>query len=269
MSFKFSQPPNSGPLPNIIYEMEIHQQSEVFIERDGDLVFDFTKLILRGQNDDYYYAIVKDRIGGASSTFDVETLQKIPIPTNDIWPYFSAQMSQAPNHPSSECYIKEPNLLDYGDTLASLQLSKLTLHEIEVCELLKKHPHRNVAQYLGCVVSGGRIRGLCFVKYKLTLRKRLQAATPLNKDLCLQGIENGIRHLHSLNIVHNDINPMNIMIDDMDQPILIDFDSCQRQGQKLGIKAGTRGWSIEGSEYALFENDFFGLSRLREHMFGS
>lgn len=29
----------------------------------------------------------------------------------------------------------------------------------------------------------------------------------------LEGIENGIRHLHSLGPVHNDINPSNIMLD--------------------------------------------------------
>lgn len=246
--------------------MEIYQQSQAFIEKDGDLEFDFTKLIIRGQNHEYFFAITKDRIG-ASSAVDLDRLHKISIPSDNIWPYFSAQFTRAPEPLPSECYVKEPNLLDYGDTPASLQLSSQMLHEVEVCELLKQHPHPNVATYMGCVVSANRIKGLCFARYRMTLARRLKVATPFNKDLCLQGIEQGIRHLHSLGLVHNDINPTNVMVDEMDHPILIDFDSCQQEGQRLGLKAGTRGWSMEGSEHARFENDFFGLSKVREHMY--
>lgn len=50
------------------------------------------------------------------------------------------------------------------------------------------------------------------------------------------------------------------MVDEMGHAIIIDFDSCQKEGCELGVKAGTRGWSMEGSEYA------FGLLKLREHM---
>lgn len=35
--------------------MEICEQSEAFLEEDGDLVFDHTKLILR-RDDEYFYA---------------------------------------------------------------------------------------------------------------------------------------------------------------------------------------------------------------------
>lgn len=76
----------------------------------------------------------------------------------------------------------------------------------------------------------------------------------------------GIRHLHSLGLVHNDINPRNIMVDDSDRAVIIDFDTCYHQGQKLGPKAGTWGWFMEGVEYASVDNDFFGLSKLREYM---
>lgn len=62
-------------------------------------------------------------------------------------------------------------------------------------------------------------------------------ATPFDKDLCLQGIESGIRHMHSLGLVHNDINPSNIMIDSADRPVIIDFDSCKQEGEKLGVKS--------------------------------
>ncbi|KAG6151295.1 hypothetical protein E4U11_007932 [Claviceps purpurea] len=79
-------------------------------------------------------------------------------------------------------------------------------------------------------------------------------------------IELGIRHLHSLNIVHNDISPYNIMLDETDHPVIFDFDSWQQNGQELGTKKGSRGWSIEEEEYARFENDFYSLSKIREFL---
>ncbi|KJZ70629.1 hypothetical protein HIM_09984 [Hirsutella minnesotensis 3608] len=246
--------------------MEVYQQAQVFIEKDGDLEFGFTKLIIRGLNHQYFYAITKDRIG-ASSSVDLDRLQKIPISIDSIWPRFSVQFSRAPEPLPSECFVKEPNLLDYGDTPASLQLSSHILHEVEVCEILKKNPHPNIATYMGCVVAANRIQGLCFVRYKMTLAKRLSLNAPFNKDLCLQDMEQGIQHLHSLGFVHNDINPMNVMVDEMDRAIIIDFDSCQQVGHKLGLKAGTHGWSTQELEYARFDNDFIGLSRLREYMY--
>ncbi|KAG6019233.1 hypothetical protein E4U19_007387 [Claviceps sp. Clav32 group G5] len=92
-------------------------------------------------------------------------------------------------------------------------------------------------------------------------------STPFDKDLFLDGIERGIRHLHSLGIVHNDINPANIMLDELDRPIIIDFDAWQKNGQELGITKGTLGWRIEGSRYALFENDLFALSKIQVFMY--
>lgn len=246
--------------------MEVYQQSQAFVEKDGHLEFAFTKVIIRGQNHQYFYATTKDRIG-AFSPADLNRLHKTSIPINDVWPFFSAQFSRAPEPLPSEFFAKEPNLLDYGDTPASLQPSIHILHEVQICEILKKHPHPNIATYMGCVVTANRIKGLCFVRYKMTLAKRLKVDAPFNKDLCLRGIEQGIQHLHSLGLVHNDINPTNVMVDEMDNAVIIDFDSCQQEGCKLGLKAGTRGWSMEGSEYASFENDTFGLSRLREYMF--
>jgi serine/threonine protein kinase len=38
--------------------------------------------------------------------------------------------------------------------------------------------------------------------------------------------------MHDLGLVHSDLNPSNIM--DGNNPIIIDFDSCKPEGQKLG-----------------------------------
>ncbi|CCE34228.1 uncharacterized protein CPUR_08160 [Claviceps purpurea 20.1] len=101
----------------------------------------------------------------------------------------------------------------------------------------------------------------------MTLLERMAESTPFNKDLFLEGIERGIRHLHSLGIVHNDINPYNIMFDELDRAVIIDFDSWQKNGQEFGRSKGTSGWMIEGAEYSLFENDIFGLSKMQEYIY--
>ncbi|CCE30705.1 uncharacterized protein CPUR_04554 [Claviceps purpurea 20.1] len=102
----------------------------------------------------------------------------------------------------------------------------------------------------------------------MTLNERMKVSTPFDKSRCLEGIERGIRHLHSLGVIHNDIKPNNIMLDELDRPVIIDFDSWGREGQKFapGMKTGALEWSINGSpyEYALCENDMFALSKLRE-----
>jgi len=45
-------------------------------------------------------------------------------------------------------------------------------------------------------------------------------------DHYLEGIASGVGHMHSLGLIHNDIDPSNIMITEDDSPVVIDFDSC-------------------------------------------
>ena len=46
------------------------------------------------------------------------------------------------------------------------------------------------------------------------------------------------------------------MMDKMDDPVIIGFDSCQKEGAKIGLKMGTDDWAMEVTEYAARENDF-------------
>ena len=189
------------------------------------------------------------------------------IPAESVWPPMDPRFTRTPDPLPPNTYLKQPSLLDYGDTCASLEPSCQILTEVEACEILRRHPHPNIAQYLGCVSKHGRIKGLCFVKYPMTLSKRLKDPKPFDKALCLQGIERGIGHMHGLGLIHNDLNPSNIMMDG-DNPVIIDFDSCKREGAKLGLKAGTFGWAIDGADYARRENDIYGLSKIREILMG-
>lgn len=57
-------------------------------------------------------------------------------------------------------------------------------------------------------------------------------------------IESVVKHLHSLGLAHNDLNPMNIMTDKKKRPILIDFGSCKPFGRRL-MESGSPGWVDE------------------------
>ncbi|KAL4895699.1 hypothetical protein BDV59DRAFT_172981 [Aspergillus ambiguus] len=121
----------------------------------------------------------------------------------------------------SAVYVKTPSLLAYLDG----DLEKRISHEIETCEILRKDPHPNIATYYGYQETNGRVAGLCFQRYTTTL---LEAVNPLrlSKGLFLSSghelvteniksnlkeIPAAIKHLHSLRLVHNDVNPANIM----------------------------------------------------------
>lgn len=78
----------------------------------------------------------------------------------------------------------------------------------------------------------------------------------------LAGIERGIKHLHALGWVHNDINPSNIMLDG-DEAVIIDFGSCRRAGESLDGAGRTYEWYDERVETALPRNDLDALEEIR------
>ena len=159
-------------------------------------------------------------------------------------------------------------MLDYGDTEISEEVGSLLLHEARTCEILKMHPHPNVAKCYGCRVENGRIAGLCFAQYGADLWKMIQRHEPVNVSACLMSIEMGIKHLHSLGIIHCDVNPSNVFLDG-DSFVLGDFDSCAMEGAELGLKAGTEGWTCEEFTTAVREMDFHGLMKIREALHAS
>jgi serine/threonine protein kinase len=116
-------------------------------------------------------------------------------------------------------------------------LAKVLLQEAEILELLRRHAHRNIARYHGCIVERERIDGLVLDRYPLTLRSRLKDLKigPSEREKfdivrCFEGIKAAVQHLHSLGLAHNDLTPDNVMVDKEDVPVVIDFGSCRPFG---------------------------------------
>ncbi|KAL7944024.1 kinase-like domain-containing protein [Trichoderma barbatum] len=247
--------------------MKIHEKSDIFLydDEEGDFIFNHIKCILKSETEEeYFYAKVYER-DGLDAGLDTTKLDLTPIPPEDIWPQFDKSFTLAPVPLPEDCYVKRASLLDYEASTRGDGIPKLILQEAEICEILRKNPHHNIANYLGCLVVDGKIHGLCFDRYAMTLDEQKENGTPLDATLCLQDIKDGILHLHSLGLIHNDINPRNIMMNADGKPVIIDFDSCKREGEKL-VKCGTPDWMIEDAQYATRDNDFFGLSRLQEFL---
>ena len=234
-----------------------------------NLRFDFTKIILQDSSGAYYQSRTNQQ------TMDTEkviltNLKMHPIPDDHIYPIYRENLLRAPDSILSNCYIKRPALSTYEDGDDAHEFKNYMMAEIEICEILKKNPHPNVTEYLGCLIMGdGTIHGICLTLYEITLLD-LVIQHPLSVDVqgCLDGIRKGIEHLHSLNLIHNDINPANIMMN-KGEPVIIDFDSCveegheEEEGRKVR-KRGSMGWSPPDRPKADKQNDYYGLRQIEK-----
>ncbi|EHK17969.1 uncharacterized protein TRIVIDRAFT_67189 [Trichoderma virens Gv29-8] len=244
--------------------MEICERGELM---DESFSFHHMEYILKQNSGEYFYAKLNRRMP-LDAAIDVDTLDPIRIPTEHICPQFAPGLTRAPEPLPKGCYVKRASLLGYGTNVSGDDISRTVLGEARICETLRKNPHPNIAKYHGCIEVDGRIHGLCLDRYVMTLQDRVETGTQFDADICFQRIKDGIRHLHNLGLIHNDINPRNIMIDADDNPVIIDFDSCKCEGEEL-VKGGTIDWEIENARYATRENDFFSLSKLQEYLFAS
>lgn len=250
--------------------MEVVQKNEAFKKIDGKMRFSYVRVF--AQQDGLLYSGKWPHRSGSPKVLD--DLQEVEqISTEDRGPEANATWSAV--------YVKTPSLLAYIDGKLDEQIAR----EVEMCEILRKNPHPNIATYYGYQETHGRVSGLCFKRYKSTL---LETVNPLRlgksaflsskRELvregmrdCLDGIWSAIIHLHSLGIVHNDVNPANIMLDEDGTFILIDFDSCRFIGEHLRITGTkrTHHWHDPVVEVSTPKNDLDALEDLRIWLAGS
>ncbi|CAG8126684.1 unnamed protein product [Penicillium olsonii] len=250
--------------------MEVIQENEAFRRIDGKMKFSYIQVFVR-QDGILYSGKWTNRSYSPKTLEDLQELKEIP--TEDRGPEAKPSWSAI--------YVKTPSLLAYIDG----NLEKQIAREVETCEILRKNPHPNNATYYGYQHTHGRVSGLCFRQYKSTL---LEAVNPqrlgkvaflssarelvkANMKNSLEGILAAIKHLHSLGLVHNDINPANIMLSDDGTFILIDFDSCRSIGESLRDTETkrTRHWHNPAVDVSLTENDLDAFKDLQIWLAGS
>ncbi|KAI9755883.1 MAG: hypothetical protein M4579_004096 [Chaenotheca gracillima] len=255
--------------------MKVVTVSECFDDVDGEMRYLFTKVLFK-IDDLLFQGRSRDRLRSDDlSAVDPESITHIvPIPSETFCPPYPAGCVQALNPTAVAYHIKKPSLVAYEE---GSKLDELVLRELAACEILREHSHPNVAQYHGCQVSNGRIIGLCFTRYRHSLQDMVNP-DHLNKNAFLSssrrltmesidryvaGIESGLRHIHSLGLVHNDINPSNVMFDSDDIPVIIDFDSCSHAGESLSGVKQTFGWHDPDVQISTPDGDLAALAEIR------
>lgn len=254
----------------------ILEMNEYFEEIDGDFECVGTLIVYEAE-DGLHHAISNSRNFSRSNINPNLLKNDIRIPKSAYSPRFLSSFTLAPEPLQPHSYIKRPGLISYDRIYKGPQpdlIARSVLIETQVCEALKKHPHPNIATYLGCQVSEGRIIGLCFTKYDRTLmqeanpnslakrQSRRRRQSKKNYSQVLTDIASGIQHLHSLGWVHNDINPMNIMFDG-ERAVIIDFGSCRKAGQYLDDVGRTYEWYDDSTQISMFDNDLKALEEIR------
>ncbi|KAF8593061.1 hypothetical protein BDV93DRAFT_395692, partial [Ceratobasidium sp. AG-I] len=98
---------------------------------------------------------------------------------------------------------------------------------------LRSYPHPNLVECRGYICEGGYITALCLKKYKIGLDQAMKSSMNLNYNTVVEDARNGTNHLHSLGLVHNDISPSSIMVDENDRGVLVGFESCRPHGENI------------------------------------
>lgn len=160
-------------------------------------------------------------------------------------------------------FVKTP------EYLSELSKPDLINAEINILELLSKTPHPNVCKYYGCIRDGAYVMGICLQKLEFTLAELVEGRDDklptLDEARIVSDVKAGLDFLHSLGLVHDDINPGNIMLDDGGCAVIIDFDSCVPLGSQS--RGGTPGWSTF-PKIAEIQNDEHGLDLVAKFIRG-
>jgi serine/threonine protein kinase len=216
----------------------------------------------------------------SKTAVDLESLPSTtPIPLERFMGRWDASFTEVPLFTKNDAFLKRPSIFlpEIFDSTTSNEGEASVptpgddmVEEAKIYEILRKHPHPNICIYYGCVRKGDYLTAICLKKYARSLQDAVeQGDRTLDSAAILEGISKGLRILHeTLGLVHNDINPTNIMLDDSGEAVIIDFDSCMPIGQEIGFrKGGTFCWTPEPPpSIAVPENDLYGLRLIAKFM---
>lgn len=146
--------------------------------------------------------------------------------------------------------------------------------ELEIFEMMKRHSplHPNIVPYYGYVTSKHdpqRIEGLALKKLPFDLFQAVRKNFEFDRQKMYDTIESVVHYLHTeFSLVHNDLHPGNIMLDENYKPYLIDFGHTFPNGTTKPLYLpGTPHWTNREAEEAKFENDELSLKHINRFVF--
>jgi len=232
--------------------MDILEDVEAFNE---DMNYDH-RIIIYKHKDNLYKLTTKNR--GKDFKLNQEDDELINIKL--IYPIYNNYKIFKGN--IEDAYIKKPSLLSYDKNSNN---TDLIIREMRFLEELKEV--EGVCGYHGCVVEDGLVKGLALTKYKYDLYEFIESKIGEIKVIdFLSKLVKTIDDIHSHNIIHGDLNPHNIMVNN-NNPIIIDFDSSGYIGKKLEKKFGTFGWEVENNGFYDRKIDYQGIGLISKYLF--
>jgi Protein kinase domain len=257
-------PPPSSPGSNgvrINSRIDLNTLVEVFRVKGDERVFSRCTFSFIDDDDRVFSGVAGSRKWDISCQEFQDALRRVP--DREAYPDPPAGLTVFAA-PRADCFfVKRPNLASYDDVRGTDYLARLMLHEIATLEHLRANPHPGLARYHGCVVARGRVAGIVLSRYQATLDGWLRRGVPVAFDgaRCMRDVRAAVEHLHALGYAHNDLNPHNIMVDEDDDVVVIDFGSCQPVGARL-MSTGTYGWIDDEFTTSEKEHDLAALDKI-------
>ncbi|KAI5364129.1 putative protein kinase [Septoria linicola] len=197
---------------------------------------------------------------------DVDVIQYLePVPEENIFPVMSKDFTPAPAFHMSDHYLKAPQFTYEDSRPGKTFVADCMYTEAFVLEHLKKHPHPSIVEYYGCVLKGNRITHLCLKRCYCNLAEYAEVGLSEEEQArLLEQVQDGLKHLHSLGLAHNDINPGNICVDSTGNAMIVDFDSCAPLGKTL--RKGVGYATNKGRPVSDKKNDYQGFKEIVEFL---
>ncbi|OIW34228.1 kinase-like protein [Coniochaeta ligniaria NRRL 30616] len=266
--------------PNLTSFRDLHYLAESFGpgRQSQELDFLYTSFVWFDAEDHAYFGqIEKPKL---QITLEQISSALELIPDQDIYPLVSDaelplsiasdELNLTPGAELKGIYIKRPPVKDYEwykeEDCVCLLPATLLEEAVTIQRIAQHGQHPNLVRFHGCRIRRGRITGLVLDGYEYNLGEFLKEGKTVDKERILAGLDAAIRLLHSLGWAHNDVKPANIMVNEQTgDPVLIDFGSCHRIGDKLTSSRGTVGWTEEGDDYTISKesHDIAALEKIR------
>lgn len=235
-------------------------------DKQGNTHFSITTFLVIEENGAAFYGclpISKARVTLAQARSCLER-----VPTEDIYPPMAQHLPVAflaNLDMDKDVYIKRPNFMSYHDVAGSGVVAQQFMEEACLYSALADNPHPNITKFYGCVVEENRIVGLALGRYPSGLAERVDASEgrPIARLATFEAIVSAAKHLHSLGLAHNDLEPRNIMLDALDQPVIVEFGTCQPVGELLS-ELGTMDWNDGFDDVSSLKNDEIGLRKIQK-----